>query len=260
MKQEPDTSNKLIGIDILYNAAFEILSKTELKDLSPREQKDKISIIKKAYTDAKELFRGEFRRSGKRYFEHLKEVTDIVLKELPYPTVRKVVIAMLHDMIEDTEVDVDALKKMFGEEVAIAVDLLTKKTIDHYMEEWEEKAHVSSLSKAEKDAYYKQHKARLKPLKERKYYGELFDSWNDDAISVKVADRMHNLRDLLWSESSPEKIQEYIDETEEYIIPGLQQFGERYQIGISHLQAYLANLKIYLQTLKTQEQLKETLQ
>jgi (p)ppGpp synthase/HD superfamily hydrolase len=38
------------------------------------------------------------------------------------------------------------------------------------------------------------------------------------AISVKIADRLHNLRDLLGA-TSLEKIQEYIQETKKYIIP-----------------------------------------
>lgn len=258
MRKGPDTSNQITGIEILYNTVFDILSQTEFQHATLREQKDKIGIVKKAYSDAKELFRGEFRRDGKRYFEHLRSVTDIILKELPYPTVRKVIVAMLHDMMEDTEVDFDTLKKTFWEEIATAVNLLTKKSIDHYMEEGEEKTYVSWLSREEKDAYYKIHKARLRPFKEKNYYDDLFNSWNDDAISVKIADRMHNLRDMLGS-TSAEKIQEYIDETQEYIIPGLQKFGDTYQIGISHLQAYLANLKIYLQTLGVKKDLTKAL-
>ena len=83
---------------------------------------------------------------------------------------------MLHDMLEDTEVDFEALKQVFGEEVAIAVNLVTKKSIDYYMDEGEEKVCVQSLDAKGKEQYYEDHKAKLKPLKEERYYGELFQS------------------------------------------------------------------------------------
>ena len=110
--------------------------------MSSREVTDKISIIKKAYNDAKELFRGTFRRDGKRYFEHLRSVTDIILKELPAPSVKKIIVAMLHDMMEDTELDFDTIKKTFGEDIAMAVNLVTKKPIDHYIDDEDEKTYV----------------------------------------------------------------------------------------------------------------------
>lgn len=254
----PESSNKLTGIQILYNTTFEILSRTEFQGLSARDVKTKMWKLNKAYTDAKELFRGEFRADGKRYLEHLKSVTDIILKELPHPSLEKVIVAMLHDLLEDTEVDFETLKKTFGEQIAIAVNLLTKKSIDYYMEEWEDKEYVKTLGKEEKEAYYKEHRDALSPLKEAKYYWELFSSWNHTAISVKIADRMHNLRDMLWARS-PKKIQEYIHETEKYIIPWLESFGDTYEIGIGHLKLYLANLKVYLSTLKTKDQLGDAL-
>lgn len=249
----------LTGIEILYNTSFEILSRTEFKWLEAMEIKDKIGALKVAYEQAKHLFRWEFRRDGKRYFEHLKSVTDIVLKELPHPSLNKVIVAMLHDMMEDTEVDFQTLKRIFGEEIATAVNLLTKKTIDHYMPDSPERDQVAAMAtKEEKEAFYKQNKKNLKPFKENWYYSELFGSANDLAISVKIADRMHNLRDMLGS-THPDKIVEYIEETEQFILPGLAWFWEKYSIGISHLKAYLANLKIYLTTLQTWNQLTEVL-
>lgn len=258
MDTNRNLSNQLPGIDILYNTTFQILSRTEFKGKNTNEITAEMGQLKMAYEQAKQLFRGEFRRDGKRYFEHLRSVTDIVLKELPHPTLKKVIVAMLHDMLEDTEVDFETLKNLFGEEIAIAVDLLTKKSIDHYLPDGEEKTYVQSLNAEEKESYYQQHKERLNPIKEAGYYNRLFDSRNDLAISVKVADRMHNLRDMLGASSS-KKIQEYINETSQYIIPGLESFDDTYVIGITHLDAYLANLKVYLQSLKTGKELEEAL-
>lgn len=74
---------------------------------------------------------------------------------------------MLHDMMEDTEVDFQTLKRIFGEEIATAVNLLTKKTIDHYMPDSPERDQVAAMAtKEEKEAFYKQNKKNLKPFKE----------------------------------------------------------------------------------------------
>ena len=49
---------------------------------------------------------------------------------------------MLHDMMEDTELDFDTIKKTFGEDIAMAVNLVTKKPIDHYIDDEDEKTYV----------------------------------------------------------------------------------------------------------------------
>lgn len=147
MGETQRSSNKIPGIDILYNTTKAILSKTEFLGKESGEINAAMGQLRMAYEQSKQLFRGEFRRDGKRYFEHLRSVTDIVLKELPHPSLKKVIVAMLHDMLEDTEIDFETLCKLFGEEIATAVDLLTKKSIDYYLPEGEEKSYVSSLDK-----------------------------------------------------------------------------------------------------------------
>ena len=60
--------------------------------------------------------------------------------------------------------------------------------------------------------------------------------------------------------SSPLKIEGYIEETETYIIPALESFGEKYEIGINNLKNIIANLRVHLQTCNTKEDLKNALQ
>lgn len=56
------------------------------------------------------------------YFTHFLEVAE----EVPYPTEDELVAAMLHDIVEDTEVTLEQVSCQFGDNVSRVVSLLTK--------------------------------------------------------------------------------------------------------------------------------------
>ncbi|MEA5011652.1 MAG: bifunctional (p)ppGpp synthetase/guanosine-3',5'-bis(diphosphate) 3'-pyrophosphohydrolase [Angelakisella sp.] len=80
--------------------------------------------IEKAYLLAKHAHGDQLRKSGEPYIDHPVSAA-IILVELGMDT-DSIVAALLHDVVEDTEIPLDAIKKEFGPDVALLVDGVTK--------------------------------------------------------------------------------------------------------------------------------------
>lgn len=80
--------------------------------------------IEAAYQLAKRAHEGTLRRSGEPYIIHPVSAA-IILVELGMDT-DSIVAALLHDVVEDTDVTLDEIRKQFGKEVALLVDGVTK--------------------------------------------------------------------------------------------------------------------------------------
>ena len=80
--------------------------------------------IEAAYRLAEEKHSGQFRQSGEPYIVHPLAVATIVA-ELGMDT-ESVMAALLHDVVEDTDVTLEQIEKLFGKEIASLVDGLTK--------------------------------------------------------------------------------------------------------------------------------------
>ena len=80
----------------------------------------KVGMIMRAYECAKEAHEGQFRRSGDPYIIHPVAVA-IILGGL-HMDHETIMAALLHDVIEDTEVTKEELAGQFGETVADLVD------------------------------------------------------------------------------------------------------------------------------------------
>ena len=98
------------------------------KRLSDRiEQTNKqydMERIERAYRLAERAHEGTLRRSGEPYIIHPVSAA-IILVELGMDT-DSIVAALLHDVVEDTDVTLDEIKKEFGQDVALLVDGVTK--------------------------------------------------------------------------------------------------------------------------------------
>jgi len=135
-----------------------------------------IEKIKKAFLWAKKLHEGQFRVSGDPYISHPIAVAEIVAKlELDTDSVCA---ALLHDTVEDCELDLGAVEKEFGKEVAVLVDGLTKLVRIPFEDKEEE--HMENLRK-------------------------MFLAMSRDVrvIFIKLCDRLHNMRTL--SAKPPQK-------------------------------------------------------
>ena len=138
-----------------------------LKPLTADEEMD----ILRAYRMAKEAHAGTRRKSGEPYIFHPLAVALIAVKEVGLgPTA--VIAALLHDVVEDTDITLDELRMVFGERVARIVDGVTK--IDDVM----------LMQQTES--------------KQAENYRKILLSMCNDAyvIFLKLCDRLHNMRTL----------------------------------------------------------------
>lgn len=83
-----------------------------------------IEIIS-AYKFAAAAHEGVLRDSGDPYISHPVAVCEKV-KELGLPDPKMLIAALLHDIVEDTDIGIAEIKERYGKEVAILVDGLTK--------------------------------------------------------------------------------------------------------------------------------------
>lgn len=72
--------------------------------------------IERAYQLAKRAHEGTLRRSGEPYIVH-PVCAAIILVELGMDT-DSIVAALLHDVVEDTEITLEEIRKEFGKDVA----------------------------------------------------------------------------------------------------------------------------------------------
>ena len=79
---------------------------------------------------AAEKHKGQVDRAGVDYIEHPKAVAGL-LKE---PTEDEIVVALLHDTVEDTDASADEIRSLFGDAVADAVACMTHRIGVPYMD------------------------------------------------------------------------------------------------------------------------------
>ncbi|MGE5437462.1 MAG: RelA/SpoT family protein [Syntrophothermus sp.] len=154
------------------------------------------ALIEKAFEFAIEAHKNDLRASGEPYFIHPYEVALIIAREIPLDDVT-VVAALLHDVVEDTEFNLDLISKEFGKEVAEIVDGVTK---------------ISGIFKGQE-------------ITMAENYRKLLLSMVKDVrvILVKFADRLHNMRTL--QHVNPEKQRRIATETLEIYAPFANRFG-----------------------------------
>lgn len=153
-------------------------------------------LIAKAFEFCIEAHKNDLRASGEPYFTHPYEVAMIVAKEFPLDDIT-VVSTLLHDVVEDTEFNLDMLSREFGKEVAEIVDGVTK---------------ISGIFKGQE-------------ITQAENYRKLLLSMVKDirVILVKFADRLHNMRTLEFVSS--EKQRRIAQETLEIYAPFANRFG-----------------------------------
>ncbi|NRB78765.1 MAG: RelA/SpoT family protein [Saccharospirillaceae bacterium] len=137
-----------------------------LKTYLPEEQ---IRQVKRAYYYAEQAHEGQNRQSGEHYVTHPLAVANI-LSEIKLDS-QTLMAAMLHDVIEDTNIPKSAIVAQFGDEVANLVDGVSKLT--HL--EFETKKHEQA------ENFQKMMMAMARDIR---------------VILVKLADRIHNMRTL----------------------------------------------------------------
>ncbi|MBS1619402.1 MAG: bifunctional (p)ppGpp synthetase/guanosine-3',5'-bis(diphosphate) 3'-pyrophosphohydrolase [Bacteroidetes bacterium] len=143
-----------------------------LRTLRPATTRQEKKMIREAFELAMDSHKDMRRKSGEPYILHPLEVARIASEEMGLD-VTSIVCALLHDVVEDTDVTLEEIERHFNKEVARIVDGLTK---------------ISGIFDLNNQ------NSSLQAENFRK----LLLTLNDDirVILVKLADRLHNMRTL----------------------------------------------------------------
>jgi GTP pyrophosphokinase len=116
----------MIEID-LAEERKEILKRYKklLKMAKPVLKTGDAKIIKKAFNVSNDAHREMRRKSGEPYIYHPLEVALICVEEIGLGTT-SIVAALLHDVVEDTDWELEDIEREFGAKVAQIIDGLTK--------------------------------------------------------------------------------------------------------------------------------------
>lgn len=166
---------------------------TRLKNYTRQEDIDSIG---EAYRFAFVAHDGVVRKTGEPYITHPVAVACILAElHMDVPTIKA---ALLHDVVEDTPITADQIKKSFGDQVAGLVDGLTKL----------DKIEFESASEAQAENFRKMLLAMSQDVR---------------VILVKLADRLHNMQTL--QAMRPEKQKRIAKETLDVYAPIANRLG-----------------------------------
>ncbi len=130
---------------------------------------EQVNLVRRAYYFAEQAHDGQVRRSGEPYITHPLEVASILADmHMDHPSLMA---AMLHDVIEDTGIEKQAIQAQFGDVVANLVDGVSKLTHMHF----------ENKTLAQAENFQKMALAMARDIR---------------VILVKLADRLHNMRTL----------------------------------------------------------------
>ncbi len=155
---------------------------------------ENINLITKAYELAKEKHLGQMRKSGEPYITHPVAVARILAELQAGPNT--LVAALLHDTVEDTDLTLTDLEKIFGKDIASLVDAVTKLN------------KLTFQSSAQADNQQKMLLAMAKDIR---------------VVLIKIADRIHNMRTL--DAMAPEKQLRIAKETLDIYAPIAHRLG-----------------------------------
>ena len=157
-----------------------------------------VPLVEKAYFIAKKAHEGQFRFSGEPYIIHPVSVA-IILYNLGMDG-ESMAAALLHDVVEDTDMTKENIQEEFGEDVANLVEGVTKL------------GKVPIFTKEEQQA---------------ENVRKMLMAMSQDirVIIIKLADRIHNMRTLSFMR--PDKRREKAQETLEIYAPIAHRLGIR---------------------------------
>ena len=139
-----------------------------IDSIDPAMNEEDIKLVDEAYSLAVEAHKFQRRKSGEPYMHHPLAVAEICYHEIGLgPT--SLACALLHDVVEDTDVGLDEIKYRFGTKVAKIVDGLTKLDGLYNVESPQAENYKKVLSTLVYDVR---------------------------VVLIKMADRLHNLRTI----------------------------------------------------------------
>ncbi len=157
---------KVLTEDHKINNLLERLIQNSSYCKSAKDEK----LIRKAFKMANEAHKGTHRKSGEPYIIHPLETALIVSEEIGLG-VTSTVCAILHDVVEDTDLTIENIENAFGKKIASIIDGLTK---------------ISGVFDKESNSLQAEN------------FRKMLLTLSDDirVIFIKLADRLHNMRTL----------------------------------------------------------------
>ena len=147
-----------------------------LQRVSPSEWTDGArELIERAYAVAERAHAGQVRKSGEPYIQHPLAVAFLLADLGMDPDT--IAAGLLHDVVEDSDIDLKRLAQEFGPGVANLVDGVTKlEQIDRFSQKSE----------------------GLRDARESESLRKMFIAMAEDirVVIIKLADRLHNMRTL----------------------------------------------------------------
>lgn len=167
-----------------------------LIDQESEESESDESLICHAFNFAYQLHQGQTRKSGEPYIAHPIAVATL-LRSLGGDNVT-IAAGFLHDVVEDTEITSEEIEEIFGMQVRLLVEGVTKLS----------KFNFSSTTERQAENFRRMFLAMATDIR---------------VIVVKLADRLHNMRTL--SHLKPEKQKRISQETREIFAPLANRLG-----------------------------------
>jgi GTP diphosphokinase / guanosine-3',5'-bis(diphosphate) 3'-diphosphatase len=154
---------------VSQRAALDVLPQLLRESVLAYADRLDLDLLARAYRFSEQAHLGQKRASGEEYLAHCVEVTKI-LADLHLDTF-SLASGLIHDTVEDTPITLDDVRAAFGQEVATIVDGVTK------------------IGKVQ---------FRSSTEQQVENYRKLLLSMAQDArvITIKLADRLHNMRTL----------------------------------------------------------------
>src|SRR3989338_10868018 len=149
----------------------------EINDLTGELKPKELELLIKAYFFAQKAHKGQKRLNGDPYFVHVAE-TAKTLAGLGMDT-QTIAAGLLHDVLEDTGVTGENLKKEFGDDILFLIKGVTK---------------LGTLK-------YRGHERHVESL--RKFFIAMANDLR--VVIIKFADRLHNLRTLQFIREDKQK-------------------------------------------------------
>ena len=143
--------------------------RTLLRHAKPFLKDGDAKKIKLAFNTSMEAHKGMRRRSGEPYIYHPLAVAQIAIDEIGLGTT-SIIAALLHDVVEDTELELEDVERDFGTKIAKIIDGLTK---------------ISGVFEYGSSEQAENFRKMLLTLSE-----------DVRVILIKLADRLHNMRTL----------------------------------------------------------------
>ncbi len=133
---------------------------------------DDMSLVQRAYEYAEKAHANQVRKSGDPYFSHPVAVA-VILTDLMLDATT-IAAGLLHDCVEDVEgCTLDGVRQLFGDEVALLVDGVTKLS----------QLNFANREEAQAETLRKMFLAMAKDIR---------------VVLIKLADRLHNMRTLKY--------------------------------------------------------------